>query len=51
VSKMLPPFDGQPGDAVNLQITGTTHLFDSDGLRVASTTARLALASATTLTS
>jgi multiple sugar transport system ATP-binding protein len=51
VSKMLPPFDGQPGDAVGLQITGTTHLFDSDGIRVTSTAATLRPASTTTLAS
>jgi multiple sugar transport system ATP-binding protein len=39
VSKMEPPFDGRPGDSIGLQITGTTHLFDGDGTRVASTTA------------
>ena len=39
VSKMFPPFDGRPGDDIGLQITGTTHLFDGDGTRVASTTA------------
>ena len=46
VSKMLPPFDGRPGDAVGLQITGAVHLFDADGARVASTTAALHPASA-----
>jgi multiple sugar transport system ATP-binding protein len=44
VSKMLPPFDGQPGEDVGLQITGATHLFDGDGMRVASTTATLGAA-------
>jgi multiple sugar transport system ATP-binding protein len=41
VSKMLPPFDGQPGDTIGLQITGATHLFAADGSRVVSTTATL----------
>jgi multiple sugar transport system ATP-binding protein len=41
VSKMFPPFAGQPGDSIGLQITGTTHLFDADGMRIASTTASL----------
>jgi multiple sugar transport system ATP-binding protein len=46
VSKMLPPFDGRPGDAVGLQIAGAVHLFDADGARVASTTATLGAPSA-----
>jgi multiple sugar transport system ATP-binding protein len=41
VSKIFPPFDGQAGDTVGLQITGATHLFAADGSRVASTTATL----------
>jgi multiple sugar transport system ATP-binding protein len=41
VSKMPPPFHGQPGDSVGLQITGTTHLFADDGSRVTSTGATL----------
>jgi multiple sugar transport system ATP-binding protein len=41
VSKMPPPFNGSPGDSIGLQITGTTHLFNDDGSRVASTTATL----------
>jgi multiple sugar transport system ATP-binding protein len=41
VSKMMPPFDGQPGDSIGLQIIGATHLFAEDGSRVASTTATL----------
>jgi multiple sugar transport system ATP-binding protein len=41
VSKMSPPFAGQPGESVGLQITGTTHLFAGDGLRIASTDASL----------
>ncbi len=41
VSKMFPPFQGDPGDTVPLQITGTTHLFGGDGSRIASTRASL----------
>ncbi|MEA2358212.1 MAG: multiple sugar transport system ATP-binding protein [Solirubrobacteraceae bacterium] len=41
VSKMLPPFDGRPGDTIGLQITGATHLFAADGSRVVSTTGKL----------
>jgi multiple sugar transport system ATP-binding protein len=41
VSKMLPPFEGQPGDNIGLQIVGTTHLFADDGSRVVTTTATL----------
>jgi multiple sugar transport system ATP-binding protein len=40
-SKMPPPFHGELGDNVGLQITGTTHVFAGDGSRVASTTASL----------
>jgi multiple sugar transport system ATP-binding protein len=46
VSKMLPPFGGQPGDNIGLQITGATHLFAADGSRVVSTTASLRATSA-----
>jgi multiple sugar transport system ATP-binding protein len=45
VSKMLPPFEGQPGDNVGLQITGATHLFAEDGSRIASGAATLRAAS------
>jgi multiple sugar transport system ATP-binding protein len=41
VSKMQPPFDGNPGDEVGLQIVGSTHVFRGDGSRVASATATL----------
>jgi multiple sugar transport system ATP-binding protein len=41
VAKLTPPFEGQPGDAIGLQITGKTHLFAGDGSRIASTTATL----------
>jgi multiple sugar transport system ATP-binding protein len=46
VSKMLPPFGGEPGDNIGLQITGATHLFAADGSRVVSTTASLRSTSA-----
>ncbi|MCW3048805.1 MAG: putative sugar transporter ATP-binding protein [Solirubrobacterales bacterium] len=46
VSKMMPPFDGEPGDSIGLQIIGATHLFADDGSRVVSTTATLQAASA-----
>jgi multiple sugar transport system ATP-binding protein len=36
IAKTSPPFDGSAGDQVGLQITGTTHLFGEDGLRIAS---------------
>jgi multiple sugar transport system ATP-binding protein len=39
VSKMPPPFAGNPGDSVGLQLTGATHVFGGDGSRIASTTA------------
>jgi multiple sugar transport system ATP-binding protein len=41
VSKMMPPFDGRPGDSIGLQIVGATHLFADDGSRLVSTTATL----------
>jgi multiple sugar transport system ATP-binding protein len=41
VSKMPPPFQGELGDSVGLQISGTTHLFAGDGSRVTSTSASL----------
>jgi multiple sugar transport system ATP-binding protein len=41
VSKMAPPFEGQPGENVGLEIIGTTHLFGADGLRLASSRATL----------
>ena len=37
VSKMPPPFQGELGDSVGLQIIGTTHLFAGDGSRITST--------------
>jgi multiple sugar transport system ATP-binding protein len=41
VSKMAPPFEGDPGDNVGLQIVGTTHFFDADGARITSSRATL----------
>jgi multiple sugar transport system ATP-binding protein len=41
VAKMSPPFSGELGDSIGLQITGTTHLFAGDGSRIASTKATL----------
>jgi multiple sugar transport system ATP-binding protein len=41
IAKMPPPFEGDPGDSVGLQITGTTHVFGEDGLRIASRAASL----------
>jgi multiple sugar transport system ATP-binding protein len=41
VSKMPPPFVGELGDSVGLQIVGTAHLFAGDGLRITSTKATL----------
>jgi multiple sugar transport system ATP-binding protein len=41
VSKMSPPFEGGTGDRVSLQISGTAHLFDGDGLRMGSGLASL----------
>jgi multiple sugar transport system ATP-binding protein len=50
VSKMFPPFEGQAGDSVGLQITGATHLFAADGSRVVSTTATLRPAAPSSVT-
>jgi multiple sugar transport system ATP-binding protein len=41
VSKMPPPFHGELGDSVGLQVTGTAHVFDGNGLRIESTRATL----------
>jgi multiple sugar transport system ATP-binding protein len=41
VSKTAPPFDGNPGDSIALQLAGTTHLFGGDGGRLASARATL----------
>ncbi|HEX4717561.1 MAG TPA: ATP-binding cassette domain-containing protein [Thermoleophilaceae bacterium] len=41
VAKMAPPFQGELGDNVTLQISGTTHFFNGDGSRIASTRATL----------
>ena len=41
VSKMPPPFSGELGDSVSLELVGTTHVFGGDGARVTSTKASL----------
>ena len=41
VSRMAPPFDGDPGESIGLELAGTTHLFGGDGLRLGSTNATL----------
>jgi multiple sugar transport system ATP-binding protein len=41
VAKMSPPFEGETGDRVTLQITGTTHVFDGEGMRIGSAPATL----------
>jgi multiple sugar transport system ATP-binding protein len=41
VSRMPPPFEGEPGDNVGLELVGTTHLFGGDGIRITSTRATL----------
>jgi multiple sugar transport system ATP-binding protein len=41
VSNMPPPFEGEPEENVGLQITGTAHLFDGGGARIASARASL----------
>jgi multiple sugar transport system ATP-binding protein len=41
VAKMPPPFQGELGDNVTLQISGTTHFFNGEGSRIASTRATL----------
>jgi multiple sugar transport system ATP-binding protein len=37
VSKMPPPFSGELGESVGLELVGTTHFFGGDGSRIAST--------------
>jgi multiple sugar transport system ATP-binding protein len=37
VSRMAPPFHGNPGESIGLELDGTTHLFGGDGLRLTST--------------
>jgi multiple sugar transport system ATP-binding protein len=37
VSKMPPPFTGELGESVGLELVGTTHFFDGEGSRIAST--------------
>jgi multiple sugar transport system ATP-binding protein len=39
VSKMPPPFGGELGDSVGLELVGTTHVFGGDGSRLISTRA------------
>jgi multiple sugar transport system ATP-binding protein len=41
VSKMPPPFEGELGDNVGLQIIGETHFFNGDGSRITSAAATL----------
>jgi multiple sugar transport system ATP-binding protein len=41
VSKMPPPFKGELGDPIGLELVGTTHLFAGDGSRITSTVASL----------
>ncbi|HET9736692.1 MAG TPA: ATP-binding cassette domain-containing protein [Solirubrobacteraceae bacterium] len=41
VSRMPPPFHGDPGDSIGLELDGTTHLFGGDGGRVTSARASL----------
>jgi len=41
VAKMPPPFSGELGDSVGLELVGTTHVFAGDGSRITSTRATL----------
>ncbi len=41
VSRLAPPFDASPGDNIGVQLSGTTHLFGGDGMRLTSTKATL----------
>jgi multiple sugar transport system ATP-binding protein len=41
VSKMAPPFEGEAGENIGLQLVGTTHYFDGDGARITSMPATL----------
>ena len=41
VVKVPPPFEGRPDDTVRLQLHGTVHVFDTEGVRVATTDATL----------
>ena len=41
VSKMPAPFAGKPGEDVGLSISGTTHVFGDDGLRLVTSTGML----------
>jgi hypothetical protein len=51
VAKTLPPFQGEPGESVGLQINGTTHLFDGDGSRIVSSAASLGAATGASVAS
>jgi multiple sugar transport system ATP-binding protein len=42
VARTDPPFAGNPGDTIGLQLEGTTHLFSGDGHRLGSVRATLA---------
>jgi multiple sugar transport system ATP-binding protein len=42
VSKMPAPFKGVTGDPIDVQLTGTVHVFDPTGPRIATGTARFA---------
>jgi multiple sugar transport system ATP-binding protein len=42
VSKMPAPFKGVTGDPIDMQLTGTVHVFDPGGPRIATGTARFA---------
>ncbi len=42
VSKMPAPFHGVTGDPIDVQLSGTVHLFDPDGGRLAKATAKFA---------
>ena len=42
VSKMPAPFKGVTGEPIDVHITGTVHLFDPTGARIATGTARVA---------
>jgi hypothetical protein len=38
---MTPPFSGELGESVGLELVGTAHFFGGDGSRIASTGASL----------
>ncbi len=41
VAKVAAPFSGHAGDEISVQMAGTVHLFDADGARLATGSARL----------